>query len=92
MHLPFFGNEENKQKFFLRTSNIQPYCAYHYQAVLELSEPFEGKKPPMSLVLQDAGTYEQNETLRRTTATSDHFGNKFNHLNYTELLTSSKKR
>lgn len=48
------GGNKEASKLFLRTSNIQPYCIYHYQVVLELSEPFSNKKPPMSIVLQDA--------------------------------------
>lgn len=93
--------DKRVKKLFMRTSNTQPYCTFHYQVVLELSEPFSGgRKPPMALVLQDAR--QESHSSRRsdnqrgnsqssTSVTSDDFGNKFDDKTYTHLLTSSKR-
>lgn len=56
-----FGGSRNEDSsveaisMFMRTGDTQPYCSYHYQVILTLSEPFEGRsKPPMSIILQDS--------------------------------------
>lgn len=80
---------------FLHTGDTQPYCAYQYQVILELNEPFPKKKPPMSLVLQDSESSRDNQgqSLRRgqNSLSNDEFGNKFDDRTYTHLLTSGKK-
>lgn len=85
-------------KLYLRTSNTQPYCIYHYQVILELSSAFETKKPPMSIVLQDAKdpsisrpNRQNSNSNSASSLTSDDFGNKFDDITYTSLLTSNKK-
>lgn len=83
------------KSMFLRTGDTQPYCAYHYQIVLELNEPFESKKPPMSLLLQDSQTEGERRrpsgSSGQHSLSSDQFGNRFDERTYTHLLTSNKK-
>lgn len=72
---------------FLRTSDTQPFCTFHYQVILELNEPFQKKDPPMSLILQDS----ENHRNEIGSLNSDRFGSKFNDRIYTQLLTSVKR-
>lgn len=85
-------NNEAAKRMFMKTGDSQPYCVYHYQVILELSEPFGRRKPPMSIILQDSepdngrqGANEQNSL------SNDEFGNQYNERTYTHLLTSVKK-
>lgn len=84
------------KSMFLRTGDTQPYCAYHYQIVLELNEPFDSKKPPMSLLLQDSETESErrrpsSERSGQNSLSSDEFGNRFDDRTYTHLMTSNRK-
>lgn len=88
------GERNGESKIlFMRTGDTQPYCAYQYQVVLELNEPFGKKKPPMSLVLQDSESNSQqhHQAGGQNSLSNDEFGNKFDDRTYTHLLTSSKK-
>lgn len=90
------------KSMFLRTSDTQPYCVYHYQIVLELNERFpNSKKPPMSLVLQDSESENERESNgssssrreKQNQLSDDQFGNEFgnNDRVYTDLLAGAKK-
>lgn len=88
------GNDKSVEaiSMFIRTGDTQPYCAYHYQIVLELNEPFKGGKPSMSLLLQDSESRRGNNNQERQHSLSnDQFGNEFNEHIYTHLLTSNRK-
>uniref|UniRef100_A0A6G1SK13 Lipase member H n=1 Tax=Aceria tosichella TaxID=561515 RepID=A0A6G1SK13_9ACAR len=81
-------------QMFLRTSDTQPYCAFHYQLVLELNEPFEKKNPPMSIILQDSESDKERRrgsSSSRNSVSSDTFGSRFDDRTYTHLLTSYRK-
>lgn len=91
------------KSMFMRTGDTQPYCAYQYQVILELNEPFAKKKPSMSLILQDSeakGDHEERITssssgsstnTEQNSLTDDQFGSWFNDRIYTDLLTSGRK-
>lgn len=88
-------NDVEAIQMFMRTSDTQPYCSFHYQLVLELNEPFDSKDPPMSIILQDSVSESERRRGsnggRKNTLSSDEFGHKFDDRTYTHLLTSYKK-
>lgn len=98
------NNEDNSRRdgdskaisMYMRTGDTQPYCAFHYQVILELNEPFPRNDPPMSLLLQDSSNDVRSGNSRtgksqQNSLSNDEFGHKYNDRTYTHLLTSGKK-
>lgn len=85
------------KKMFIKTTDTAPYCAFHYQVILELNEQFpKNKKPPISLILQDSENRSSSgrrssKGVEQNSLTEDNFGNKLTDKLYTHLLISSKK-
>lgn len=81
------GGDVTPILLYMKTSDTQPYCIYHYQIILELNEPFKSRDPPMTLILQDS----ENSRDEQGTLSTDEFGNKFDDRTYTHLLTSANR-
>lgn len=82
------GTEEGKM--YLRTTAVQPFCAYHYQVILHLKGRIVKLfGPSLAIVIQDA-VEDKSGLLVRNTLDSSEF-NKFDDKTYTTLITSSKK-
>lgn len=89
------ANSTKGRSLFMKTSDSQPYCVYHYQVILELNQPFNQRgKPPMSIILQDSEAEQGGGGSRgeeKHSISDDAFGNQYDAKTYTHLLTSSKK-
>lgn len=87
---PGHETDEGGKVMYMKSLNMQPYCAYHYQVILDLSEKLSDEYT-MQLLIQDAT--KSNKTLggqARNSIVANEL-HKFDDLTYTALTTSAKK-
>lgn len=84
-------NTSDNKKMFMRSVNMQPFCAYHYQIVLQLNDKFSNKNQPLEVLIQDAtfNSTAYGGQSRNSLTIPEMF--KYDPLTYTALATSSKK-